>query len=182
MTWLLVSSVIGMFACPSISETILGWTPCVRRSVAHVCLRSWKRMSGKPAFLSNGFQCLWWKLSASAGSPLALGSTRLRSDQVPFDVARFLRYRRRASVAPAHLDQDHAPYARIRPSNTKTLSSGHHKARRGWKPPAGSPKKRGRGSAVTPRRKPSPASPSNSACNRRQKPTPARSGAPRTSD
>src|SRR5215212_736987 len=63
----------------------------------------------------------------------------------------------------------------------KTLSSGHHKVKRGWKLLAGLPKKSGRGSAVTPRRKPSPASPSNSACNRPQKPTLTRTGTDRIS-
>jgi hypothetical protein len=30
---------------PSISETILGWTPFVKGSVAQVCLRSWNCLS-----------------------------------------------------------------------------------------------------------------------------------------
>ena len=63
----------------------------------------------------------------------------------------------------------------------KTASSGHPKVKLGWKLLAGLPKKRGRGSAVTPRRKPSPASPSNSACNRPQKPTLTRTGTERPS-
>jgi hypothetical protein len=52
----------------------------------------------------------------------------------------------------------------------KTLSSGHHKVKPGWKLLAGLPKKRGRDSAVMPQRKPSPASPFNCACNRLKKP------------
>jgi hypothetical protein len=63
----------------------------------------------------------------------------------------------------------------------KILSSGHHKVKRGCKLLAGLPKKRGRGSAVTLRKKPSPALPSNSACNRPQKPTLTRTGAERLS-
>ena len=62
----------------------------------------------------------------------------------------------------------------------KTVSSGHHKVKRGWKLLAGLPKKRGRGSATTRRRKLSPASRSNCACNRPQKATLIRTGAPRT--
>lgn len=34
---------MAIVAWPSISETILGFTFFVRRSVAHVCRRSWKR-------------------------------------------------------------------------------------------------------------------------------------------
>jgi hypothetical protein len=59
----------------------------------------------------------------------------------------------------------------------KILSSGHHKVKRGWKLRAGLPKKGGRGSAVTPQRKPSPVLPSNTACNRLKKPTLTRTGA-----
>jgi hypothetical protein len=55
--------------------------------------------------------------------------------------------------------------------NTETPSSGPRKAKHGWTPLAGSPKKRGRDFAMTPQRKPSPASPSNCACNRLKKPT-----------
>src|SRR4028118_908066 len=49
-----MSSVIDTLECPSISETIFGWTPFVSNRVAQVCLRSWKRMSGSPARLSSG--------------------------------------------------------------------------------------------------------------------------------
>jgi len=35
--------------CPSISETIFGFTSLLSRSVAHVCRRSWKRICGTPA-------------------------------------------------------------------------------------------------------------------------------------
>jgi hypothetical protein len=61
--------------------------------------------------------------------------------------------------------------ARMRSWNIETPSSGAHKAKHGWKLLAGSPRKSGRGSARTPQRKPSPASPSNCACNRLKKPT-----------
>lgn len=63
ITWLQVSSVMETFACPSISETIFGWTPLVNSSVAQVCLRSWKRMSGRPARRSRGLKCREHKLS-----------------------------------------------------------------------------------------------------------------------
>lgn len=46
----MVSSVIAVLACPSISETTLGSTFLDSRSAAHACRRSWKRMStGRPA-------------------------------------------------------------------------------------------------------------------------------------
>jgi len=38
-----------MLACPNISETTFGFTFLESKSVAHVCRRSWKRISGKPA-------------------------------------------------------------------------------------------------------------------------------------
>src|SRR3712207_3028370 len=40
---------MAMFECPSISETTLGLTFSESKSVAHVCLRSWKRKCGRPA-------------------------------------------------------------------------------------------------------------------------------------
>ena len=40
-TWEYVSRVMAMVACPSISETIFGFTLRVRSSVAHVCRRSY---------------------------------------------------------------------------------------------------------------------------------------------
>jgi hypothetical protein len=70
-----------------------------------------------------------------------------------------------------------AACARIWSWNDETPSSGTRKAKHGWKPPAGSPKRRGRGSAATPRGKPSPASPSSCACSRPKKPTSSRTGA-----
>ena len=39
-TWEYVSRVMAMVECPSISETIFGFTLRVSSSVAHVCLRS----------------------------------------------------------------------------------------------------------------------------------------------
>jgi hypothetical protein len=38
-----------MVECPSTSETIFGFTLRVSSNVAHVCRRSWKRISGSPA-------------------------------------------------------------------------------------------------------------------------------------
>jgi hypothetical protein len=43
-----------MVECPSISETIFGFRLRVRSSVAHVCRRSWKRISGSPARFRSG--------------------------------------------------------------------------------------------------------------------------------
>jgi hypothetical protein len=40
--------------CPSISDTIFGFTLRVSSSVAHVFRRSWKRFSGSPARFSSG--------------------------------------------------------------------------------------------------------------------------------
>lgn len=93
ITWLQVSSVMETFACPSISETIFGWTPLVSSSVAQVCLRSWKRMSGRPARRSRGLKCREHKLSPSVGLPERLGNTR------PLSASRLVRCRSRASVA-----------------------------------------------------------------------------------
>jgi hypothetical protein len=45
---------MAMVACPKSSWTILGWTPWPKSSVAHVCRRSWKRMSGNPALSRSG--------------------------------------------------------------------------------------------------------------------------------
>ena len=64
-----------------------------------------------------------------------------------------------------------APCATMRSWSIATTSNGPHKANHGWKPLAGSPKKRGRDFAKIPRGKPSPASLSSSACNRLKKPT-----------
>jgi hypothetical protein len=55
LTWLYTSSVVETLECLSTSETIFGCTPFVSRSVAQVCLRSWKRMFGSPARLRSGF-------------------------------------------------------------------------------------------------------------------------------
>jgi hypothetical protein len=47
---------MAMVACPNISETTLGLTFFVSSRVAHVCLRSWKRIFGSPACLSKGLK------------------------------------------------------------------------------------------------------------------------------
>jgi hypothetical protein len=44
---------MAMDECPSISETILECKPFASNSVAQMCLRSWKRISGRPTFLSR---------------------------------------------------------------------------------------------------------------------------------
>jgi hypothetical protein len=53
-TWEYVSIVMEMFACPSISCTILGCVPLDSRSVAHVCLRSWNLIRGKSVRFRSG--------------------------------------------------------------------------------------------------------------------------------
>jgi hypothetical protein len=45
-----------MVACPSISDTIFGFTLRVRSSVAHVCRRSWKRILRQPGTLQQGLE------------------------------------------------------------------------------------------------------------------------------
>jgi hypothetical protein len=47
---------MAIVECPSISETTFGFTLRVSSGVAHVCRRSWKRISGKPARLSKGLK------------------------------------------------------------------------------------------------------------------------------
>src|SRR5687768_2652497 len=71
----------------------------------------------------------------------------------------------------------YAACARMGSWNIETPSSGPRKPKHGWKPLVGSPRKRGRDSARTPQRKPSPASLSNCACNRLKKPTITRTDA-----
>jgi hypothetical protein len=65
-----------MLACPDISETTFGFTFLESKSVAHVCQRSWKRISGKPARLSKGLKrraVMCWRES---GSPLSEAKIR----------------------------------------------------------------------------------------------------------
>ena len=54
----------------------------------------------------------------------------------------------------------------------ETRSSGPRRARRGWRPLVGSPKRERRGFAMTPRGKHSPGSPSSCACNTPRRPNP----------
>jgi hypothetical protein len=49
-----VSSVIDTLECPSISDTIFGWTPCVSRMVAQVRQRSWNLAPGSLARARSG--------------------------------------------------------------------------------------------------------------------------------
>ena len=69
---------------------------------------------GQSCFPEPRFPVPVVKIGGVGGVAPRVGEHEPRSVQVPFDVARFLRYRRSASVAPAHLDQEHAPYARMR--------------------------------------------------------------------
>ena len=54
MTWEYVSIVCEIVACPSISETIFGFTFFDSNRVAHVCRRKVK--SESPAFSSSGLK------------------------------------------------------------------------------------------------------------------------------
>jgi hypothetical protein len=56
-----------MSACPRRSCTNLGFTPCLSRSVAHVCLRSWKRV------FSGGSACSRRALKAQFRLPYGGG-------------------------------------------------------------------------------------------------------------
>ena len=67
-----------MVECPSISETIFGFTLRVS-SVAHVCLRSWKRISGSPTRFSSGLnerRARLWRLMGSPVSEAKMGRSR----------------------------------------------------------------------------------------------------------
>jgi hypothetical protein len=67
-----------MSACPRRSCTNLGFTPCLSRSVAHVCLRSWKRVfSGSFARLSRALKARF-RLPPEMGVPTEEGNLRLR--------------------------------------------------------------------------------------------------------
>jgi hypothetical protein len=77
--------VIETLECPSISFTILGYTPFVSKSVVHGCLRSWKRMFGSPALLGSGLKWRDRRLVQSIGVPRVFGKTRPCSRREPFD-------------------------------------------------------------------------------------------------
>jgi hypothetical protein len=66
-----MSSVMAIVACPNISETTLGLTFLDSSSVAHVCRKSWKRISGSAARLRSGLK-RWavtcWRESGSSVS------------------------------------------------------------------------------------------------------------------
>ena len=57
------------------SCTILGYTPLASSSVAQVCLRSWKRISGRPAFLSSGLNERRQRLCLFSGVPTSVVRT-----------------------------------------------------------------------------------------------------------
>ena len=74
-----------MSAWPRSSWTYFGLTPCLKRSVAHVCLRSWKRISGSPARRSAALKARL-RLPPNSGVPTVEGNnkaTQLRT--VPAD-------------------------------------------------------------------------------------------------
>src|SRR5215217_4947812 len=75
-TWEYVSWVMAMVECPSISETIFGFTLRVSSSVAHVCRRSWKRISGSPARFRSGLNFCFVTARLSSGSPVSDANIR----------------------------------------------------------------------------------------------------------
>jgi hypothetical protein len=78
---------MAMLACPNISETTFGFTFFESKSVAHVCRRSWKRISGKPARLSKGLNR--WAVTCwrESGSPLSEAKMRPFSCHRPPDLS-----------------------------------------------------------------------------------------------
>src|SRR5215208_6217542 len=75
-TWEYVWRVMAMVECPSISETIFGFTLRVSSSVAHVCRRSWKRISGSPARFRSGLNFCFVTARLSSGSPVSDANMR----------------------------------------------------------------------------------------------------------
>jgi hypothetical protein len=75
-TWEYVSRVMAMDECPSISETIFGFTLRVSSSVAHVCRRSWKRISGSPACFRSGLNFSLVTARLSSGYPVSEANMR----------------------------------------------------------------------------------------------------------
>ena len=67
---------MAMVECPSISETILGLTFRESKSVAHVCLRSWKRIDGRSARLSRALRERLRRLEGLTMPPTSLANTR----------------------------------------------------------------------------------------------------------
>ena len=63
-------------ACPGSSCTNLGWTLLESKSVAQVCLRSWKRTWGRPAFLRSGAKLRYLRLEGLIGVPTFVVKTR----------------------------------------------------------------------------------------------------------
>src|SRR5215217_2656121 len=66
-------------AWPKVSWTILGLTFFLASSVAQVCLRSWKRTSGRPARLKRGLKwrfTTFWASSGSFDSRIAISPRR----------------------------------------------------------------------------------------------------------
>jgi hypothetical protein len=72
-----------MLAWPSISETTFGFTFLESKSVAHVCRRSWKRNSGKPARLSMGLKRRAVTCWRESGEPLSEAKMRPFSRHTP---------------------------------------------------------------------------------------------------
>jgi hypothetical protein len=68
--------VIPIWLCPSISCTTLGCTPILRSIVAELCLRSWKRISGSPAFFNSALNCTNRILDECRCPPIVLQKMR----------------------------------------------------------------------------------------------------------
>ncbi len=65
-----------MVEWPSISEATSGFTLRVSSSVAQVCRRSWKRISGSPARFRSGLNFSLVTTRLSSGSPVSEANMR----------------------------------------------------------------------------------------------------------
>jgi hypothetical protein len=69
---------------PTTFETLtFGCTPRLRSKVAHICCKSWKRISGKPAFLSSGLKEFLTRFCGLKGVPTLMAKIRSRSAYGP---------------------------------------------------------------------------------------------------
>ena len=75
--------------CPSTSETIFGFTLRVSSSVAHVCRRSWERISGSLDRFRSGLnerRVRLWRLRGSSVSEANMRPFSLHSDPIYFSL------------------------------------------------------------------------------------------------
>jgi hypothetical protein len=64
-----------MLACPARCWTYFGCEPRESKRVAQVCLRLWKRISGRPAYFSKGLKCMLTMFWVSSSVPMVSGVT-----------------------------------------------------------------------------------------------------------